>query len=195
MNDGTVGVDEVSENDFKKSSILTGTVELEVSTLSKGASGDKYWFNETLSVSEDLPKAVQAPLDSRKQFAVGSLDKSLLERAKDIVESLRVNDVMDTAINLDSLRGIVLQLWESATNSTQFHQEILALLESAVISIDSPNEDQLSVFREAIIDLENDVLAQAHVDVIRRQFIKRGCSPLAVLSEIEDSDDSNKKTT
>lgn len=195
MNDGTVGVDEVSEIDFKNLSVLTSTVELEASTLSKGASGGKYWFNETLGVSEDLPKAVQAPLDSRKQVAVGSLDKSLLERAKDVVESLRVNDVMDTAINLDSLRGIVLQLWESATNSTQFHQEILALLESAVISIESPNKDQLSVFREAIIDLENDVLAQAHVDVIRRQFIKRGFSPLAVLSEIEDSDDSNKKTT
>jgi hypothetical protein len=195
MNEGTIGVDEASEIDFKKSNILTGSLEFEAITLSKGAKGNRYWFNETLGVSEDFPKAAQAPLGGRKQVAIGRLDKSLLERAKDIVESLRVNDVMDTAINLDSLRGIILQLWESATNSTQFHQEILAFLETAVISIESPNENQLSVFKEAIIDLENDVLAQAHVDIIRSQFIKRGFSPLAVLSEIEDSDDNSKKTT
>jgi len=124
--------------------------------------------------------------------AVGKgLNKSLLERAKSIIDGFNCDDVMDATVNLESLRGIVLQLWKSATNSSQFHQDILAILESAIISVEYPNKDQLTVFREAVIDLGNNVLTQAHVDVIRRRFISEGFSPLALLSEVEDGDDSN----
>jgi len=119
------------------------------------------------------------------------LNKSLLKRAKDIIDSFNHHDVMEATIDLESLKGIVLQLWESATNGTQFHQEILATLESAILSVESPNESQLSAFKEAVMDLGNDVLTQAHVDVIRRRFISEGFSPLALLTEIEDVDDGN----
>jgi len=119
------------------------------------------------------------------------LNKPFLERAKSIIDSFKPDDVMDAKVNLEALRGILLQLWNSAASSSQFHQDILATLESAMLTVESPNEGQLSVFREAIVDLENCVLTQAHVDVIRRLFIGEGFSPLALLSEIEDGDESN----
>jgi len=87
------------------------------------------------------------------------------------------------------LRGIVLQLWESAANATQFHQEILAALESAVLGVETLNKNQLSAVREAVMDLGNDVLSEAHLDVIRRKFIAEGFSPLALLSEVENDKD------
>lgn len=148
----------------------------------------EYYLNETLDASGEAPQVTRTHLAKYTTTVQEGLDKSILGRAKSIIESFGDSDVMEVAINLESLRGIVLQLWESATSSSQFHQEILAILESALISVESPNENQLSVFREAIADLERDVLAQVHVDVIRGQFIREGFSPLALLSEVEDVD-------
>jgi hypothetical protein len=118
-----------------------------------------------------------------------SLDKSLLARARNIIDGFTPGDVMEDTINFESLRGIVLQLWESAENASQLHQEILAILESAILSIECPTESQLAAFKEAVTDLGSDVLTQAHVDVIRRRFIAEGFSPLALLSEVKDGDD------
>lgn len=118
------------------------------------------------------------------------LNKSLLVRAKEILESFDANNLVESSVDLESLRGIVLQLWESAINSSQFHQQILAILESAILTIELPNQEQLSLFREAVIDLGHDLLTQAQVDIIQRQFISRGFSPLALLGDTEDSDGS-----
>lgn len=125
-----------------------------------------------------------------KAVVVRALDKSLLLRARDILESFDANDLVQSSVDLESLRGIVVQLWESAANSTQFHQQILAILESAILTIELPNQEQLSLFREAVIDLGHDVLTQAQVDIIQRQFISKGFSPLALLGDTEDSDGS-----
>ena len=149
----------------------------------------KYDADETRGASEETVERRKVPLAGHGKAGNGELDKSLLKRAKSIIDSFNCDDVMEATVYLESLRGIVLQLWESATTTTQFHQEILAILESAILPIDSPNRTQLSVFREAIMDLGSDVLTQAHVEVIRRQFINEGFSPLALLSEIEDGDD------
>jgi len=146
-------------------------------------------FPSPLPRSETAGLPRQFSLVKSKLLMPIGLDKSLLNRAKSIIDSFNHSDVLDAAINLESLRGIILQLWESATNGTQFHQEILATLESAILSVESPNESQLSAFKEAVMDLEMDVLTQAHVDVIRRRFIAEGFSPLALLSEVEDVDD------
>jgi len=169
-----------------------------------GSSG----FNDTLSTStgdtatiidKDFPPPLPRPetpglprpftLVESKAVATRGLDRSLLNRANNIIDSLDHRDVVEATVHLESLRGIVLQLWESAATSSQTHQEILAVLESAILSIESPNEGQLSAFKEAVMDLGNDVLTQAHVDVIRRRFIGEGFSPLALLSELEDGND------
>ncbi len=118
----------------------------------------------------------------------GSLDNSLLKRAADIIESFKAEDPISAVNDLESLRGIILQLWENAAEATQYHQEILSLLESAMLSVEHPSEGMLRCFREAILDLQNTVLSQANVDVIRRQFIRQGFSPLALLSDSEDMD-------
>ena len=151
----------------------------------------QYVSNETLGANMEAPPRARIALAKERKPVAGGLNKSLLKRAKDIIDSFNHHDVMEATIDLESLKGIVLQLWESATNGTQFHQEILATLESAILSVESPNESQLSAFKEAVMDLGNDVLTQAHVDVIRRRFISEGFSPLALLTEIEDVDDGN----
>lgn len=190
----TNGVGEILLEDFKTESFGTGTSGSEISggaSLAPDTSAILHSV-ETLGANEQPPcERLQRSLGPTK-IASAHLDKSLLERAKTTLEDFNINDAMQATIDLGSLRGVVLQLWETAATSTQFHKEILAILEAAVISLESPNEGQLSVLREAIIDLQNDVLAQAHVDVIRRQFINEGFSPLALISEIENGDNSNR---
>lgn len=187
----TSGVDEGSLISFNEPIFYTGTggSEPRVIKTSGPSIVDRYGPNETLGANMESPPRERIALAKERKPWAGGLDKTLLKRAKDIIDGFNHHGVMEAAIDLESLRGIVLQLWESATNGTQFHQEILATLESAILSVESPNESQLSVFKEAVMDLEMDVLTQAHVDVIRRRFIAEGFSPLALLSEVEDVDD------
>lgn len=186
----TTGVDESSVGGFNEPTPYTGTSGLEPTgvTASGSLAVGQYSPNETLGANVEAPQRRRPPLAENGKAASGGLDKSLLERAKTIIDCFNPDDVMDVTINLESLRGIILNLWESATNSTKFHQEILAILESAMLSVESPHEDHLSVFREAILDIGSDVLTQANAEVIRRRFINTGFSPLALLSEIEDDD-------
>jgi hypothetical protein len=129
-----------------------------------------------------------APSHATKD-ARGILDQLLLTRAVEIVDSFEGCDVIDASVNLESLRGIVSQLWNSAIGSSRLHQDILAGLESAILSIEAPTLEQLSVIREALIDLGQKVLTQAHVEIIRSQFVSRGFSPLAILSDMEVGED------
>jgi hypothetical protein len=148
-------------------------------------------FSSLLPSSESLGSPQPFSLVKNKQIVPKGLDMSLLNRAKSIIDGFNPSDVIESAVNLESLRGIVLQLWESATNASQFHQEILANLESAILSVECPTKSQLAAFKEAVTDLRSDVLTQAHVNVIRKRFIREGFSPLAILSQIENADDSN----
>lgn len=190
----TDGVSRTSSEDYNRARLLTGTSEEE--TVPVGMLSvpkiSQYRLNETLDAGKEIQPEPYGPVIDYKKVANGGLDKSLLKRARSIVENFNVSGVMDAAIDLESLRGVLLQLWQSATDSTQFHQEILTILESAAISVESPTPTQLSAFREAIIDLGRDVLAQVHIDVIRRRFISEGFSPLALLSEIKNGESSSQ---
>ena len=107
------------------------------------------------------------------RIAVAKMSRPLLNRAREIIDNLMdEEDPVAIEIDFQSLRGSVLGLWETAANTSVFHQEILSILESAILSIDAPAKEQLLVFREAIADLEANPITQAHVDVIRTQFIK-----------------------
>ncbi len=187
----TSGVDEGSLISFNEPIFYTGTVGLEQRDIKTSGPSivDRYDPNKTLGANMESPPRERIALAKERKPVAGGLNKSLLERAKNIIDSFNHHDVMEATINLESLRGIVLQLWESATSGAQFHQEILATLENAILSVESPNESQLSAFKEAVMDLGNDILTQAHVDVIRGRFVAEGFSPLALLSEVEDDSD------
>ena len=142
--------------------------------------------SQTEGICKHESRGVGTSLPVYKKPLRGSLDQSLLKRAESIIDGYEPLDPLDATLNMESLQGIVLGLWESAAGSSQYHQDILAALESAVLSIESPDESQLSVFREAIRDLSNNVLTEEHVEIMRQQFIARGFSPLALLDEVED---------
>lgn len=147
---------------------------------------------QTQGISERELQETKTSLEAPKKTLKGVLDKALLKRAESIIDGFNFDDPLSVTVNMESLQGVVLELWESATTSSQYHQDILAALESAILSIEVPSEDQLSVFREAIRDLGNEVLTVEHVDIIRQQFIANGFSPLALLDEVEDGDSNDR---
>jgi len=114
------------------------------------------------------------------------LDKALLRRAVTVLESFDSHDVVATQLDMDTLRGLVVELWESAQSATQLHQDILALIEEAVLSVSSLSHAQILALKEGFRDLANPILVQIHVDLIRDRLIAEGFSPLALLSELAD---------
>ena len=134
---------------------------------------------ETQSITR--PKRTVEPTVSR-----GRLDLSLLDRAEDIIDSFSSDDVVESVINLEALRGIVLGLWKSAKNSSPYHQDILSTLENALLCKNDFTTENMALFQEAVMDLKNEVLVEEHVKVISSRFIKQGFSPLAFLSGIKD---------
>ncbi|OHB67537.1 MAG: hypothetical protein A2Y77_12545 [Planctomycetes bacterium RBG_13_62_9] len=140
--------------------------------------------NATLGADEEAPQLTASRPDSRYTSAPKGLDKALLRRAVAILESFDSHDVVATELNMDALRGLVLELWESAQSATQLHQDILALMEGAVLSVTSLNEAQVLALKEGFRDLANPILVQVHVDLIRDRLIAQGFSPLALLGEL-----------
>jgi hypothetical protein len=87
-----------------------------------------------------------------------------------------------------------MALWESAADCSQFHQDILAILENAVTCMRAddtlaPTESRLRVLREALNDLRQPQLAGAHVEVARSQFIREGFPPLGFADANENFTD------
>lgn len=148
--------------------------------------------HQTQGASEMNSWGKKTSLEVSKKVFRGRLNETLLKRAESIIDGFDCVDPLSATINMESLQGVVFELWESAATSSEYHQDILATLESAILSIDIPNEAQLSVFREAIRDLRNEVLTAEHVDIIRQQFAVNGFSPLALLDEAEDGNSTNK---
>ncbi len=120
----------------------------------------------------------------------GRIDPSLIQKAKDIVESIDSRDAFQTPLHVTSLAGVVMEMWESAADSSDIHQDILATLENAVRlrgeEAAVTNED-LSAFREALTDLTQEHLAQENADVIRSRFVRMGFGPLAFAEEDSDN--------
>jgi len=162
-------------------------------------SGTIYNPDVTFGVDQVLGTSLQSKTTFLRQCGRGELNKQLLSRSKEILDIFETEklDPMDVSINFNSLKAVVLELWRTAAKSSQFHQDILAILESALLALNSPEKKHISLFREAIIDLGQEILSQPHVDVIRHRFIKEGFTPLAIMSLIEDkeeSDDGGNKT-
>ena len=171
---------------------ITGAQPTKAATLPTSDAAGTEIGSQTRGISQRESQEAKRPLEAPKKALKGALDKALLKRAESIIDGFDFDNPLSVTVNMESLQGVSLGLWESATTSGQYHQDILAALESAILSIEVPNEDQLSVFREAIRDLGNKILTEEHIDIIRQQFIANGFSPLALLSEVEDEDSSDR---
>jgi hypothetical protein len=116
------------------------------------------------------------------------VDQSLLLRAAELLEGIEdVNDE-DLTLTLEALRCVVFELWISVAEATQFHQSILAIVESFLLSREHLDGGQAAALRGAIKDLNLPLLGEQHVEVIRSQFIDQGHRPLAILSEYNGAD-------
>lgn len=155
-----------------------------------GISGRLSRLDMTQGAYELYPLEPRRGPVERSPAIQGNLDKSLLERAESIIDSFNSDDVVESVINLEALRGIILGLWKSAKNSHQYHQDILSTLENAILSKNDFTGEDMALFREAVRDLKNKHLVEGHVKIISESFINQGFSPLAFLSEIKDGDDS-----
>ena len=153
-----------------------------------------YPSDRTLSVSEDkkLLRQEKFPGTGTKTLAIGKMNRGLLARAEEILDGFDIDNPVTSRVDRESLCGIVLQLWEGASKCSEFHQDILAILENGLLSTEKLQTKHLSLFREAIRDLQNDVLTQAHVEVIHHRFIAEGVSPLALLTEVDEGGDSEE---
>lgn len=148
-----------------------------------GDTGSSYVGNSDLSTGEQVRYGKSS---DRLPSPSGHLDKKILNRVSDLIETLQEeSDPLTYDITYQSLRINVTSLWESAATASEFHQDILAVLEAGLLSIDEPGGDHLDAFREAVLDLESDPITQAHVNVIRRRFMDCGINPLAMLADEE----------
>jgi hypothetical protein len=155
---------------------------------------DQYPGDRTLSASEGVKRQTQqnSLMPQTGLSNTGQMDSDLLRRAEEIIEGFSTDDPMVCVVDRESLCSVILQLWETASRCSQFHQDILAILENALLSTEKPEAKHLSLFREAINDLRFNVLTQAHVSVIQQRFIADGLSPLALLTEVDDHDNEKK---
>jgi hypothetical protein len=117
------------------------------------------------------------------------IDQSLLMRAAGLLDGIEDLNDEDLTLTLEALRCVVFELWISVAEATQFHQSILAIVESFLLSREHLDPGQAIALRGAIKDLNLPLLGEQHVEVIRSQFIDQGLKPLAILSEYNDADE------
>lgn len=121
----------------------------------------------------------------------GNLDLALVDEAIDTVESLDPGEPLTLIVRLGSLCGLLNELWRSAAESSQYHQQILAAAESAAISAlraSAVTDSQLAAIRAALKDLTSPILTQANVDSISSLLVDEQFSPLAILGARADVD-------
>ena len=167
---------------------FNSTGEAEISAKKNVAIHESNISERTMGADEENQWRPWKSLIDEKPVASGELDKALLERAESIIDSFDSDDVEESAINLEALRGIVLGLWKSAKNSSYYHQDILSTLENALLSKNDFTEEDMGLFHETVQDLKNELLVEDHVKIISERFIYRDFSPLAFLGEIKDED-------
>jgi hypothetical protein len=124
------------------------------------------------------------------QSGTGTLDASILDDALGVIESLRSARPDMVLMHLNSLSGLLCELWQSAAKSSTYHRQILSAADSAVLSAtvaETVNDRQLSAIRGALTDLGQRTLTQANVDSIASSLIDEQFSPLAILGDMPDT--------
>lgn len=168
----------------------SGSVGIEKTNIPLKGAGiiQRPYIEGTMGTDEESQWRPERDMIVEKPVARGALDKALLERAESIIDSFDSDDVEESVINLEALRGIVLGLWKSAKFCSYYHQDLLSTLENALLSKDDFTGEDMELFQETIRDLKREVLVENHVKIISERFIYQDFSPLAFLSEIKDED-------
>ncbi len=120
------------------------------------------------------------------------IDPYLVRRASELVDSIRIEDAIEMQLALTALASTALEMWESASIASRWHQDILAAFENAVRQSSDAGKvsmDQLAGFREALNDLASDSLVKANAEVVRAQFVRLGFSAIPYGSQIEPHDE------
>ncbi len=115
------------------------------------------------------------------------IDAALLRRAEETLNSLDDADEIDMQLLLAGLVGIVSDLWESAAEASDIHQEILATLENGVRVAAgrgrSLSTDESLAIRGAVHFLKQPRLVRSNAESIRSEFVEAGFQPLGFLEE------------
>ena len=122
----------------------------------------------------------------------GYVDPSLLDKARQVIESIEIDDEFDTALYLTALAGGLLEMWETAAISSETHRDILATAEAGARQAarsGSITAAQLSTLREAVSDLAQPILSPENAEFLREQFVREGFGPLGFV------DDEHRETT
>ncbi len=139
---------------------------------------------------QDYPtQGRDAPRQTSVQTPCSAVDASLLRRALEIVQSLDPGDVFSAELHLSALCGLVMELWESAQHSSEYHQQTLAALENGVRSASADGHvtpEQVAAFREALRDINRPSVGRQSVDIIRTLFVEVGFAPLAFVEFDDD---------
>ncbi len=140
--------------------------------------------NETFSIRayESTMKPSVVPERNRNR-----IDREQLENAIEIVEGIDLDVPDDADLAIASLVSIVGQMWSSATHASQEHQELLAILESALLSRtnETLTPGHVRVFREVLLDLRREELTAANVEVVQSQFLDEGFGPLSPFTDVD----------
>ena len=115
------------------------------------------------------------------------IDQELIEKAIEIVEGIDLDVPDDADLAMASLLSIVGRMWPSATHASEEHQEMLGILESALLG--GTNEPLTAgharVFRELLLDLKREELTTANVEVVQSQFLDEGFGPLSPFNGVD----------
>jgi len=106
------------------------------------------------------------------------------------LESINPEDQFETQLQLVSLSGTTMEMWETAAESSEAHQEVLAILENGVRQVARDgmlSDEQLSAIREALRELPQAVLVRSIVETIRVRFLSAGFGPMAFAEDVREA--------
>ncbi len=116
---------------------------------------------------------------------INTIDQNLLNKSKRLL--IKISIYHDENF-IKELAYLLCEMWETAKDTTERHQSILAVLESAVLTIigydghifDDPT--YLGVFSKALDKLSQNDLKDEDVQYIRSAFIQEGFGTMPWLS-------------
>jgi len=114
-----------------------------------------------------------------------SVDAVLLGHAEETLKSLDGADELDVQLLLTGVVGIVSDMWESAAEASNIHQEILATLENGVrVAAErgrSPSAAESLAIRNAVYCLKQARLVRSNAESVRSEFVEAGFPPMGFL--------------
>ena len=185
MNEGTSAVSEVTRP--RAAPVKTAFGQLSNVTGVAGSSSES--ANETRSavrIESGTFKHDQASRHPRAARIQGQpVDAALLRRAEEMLKSLDGADELDVQLLLTGVVGIVSDMWESAADASDIHQEILATLENGV-RIAAERGRSLSAveslaIRSAVFSLKQARLVRSNAESVRSEFVEAGFPPMGFL--------------